>query len=81
MNREGTLHADTEGHLADGEGLADALALAAQDEALEYLDTGVLAFDDVHVNLEGVTGAERGNIGTQRGCIDGIENMHNVHSW
>src|SRR5690349_2898054 len=74
--REGTLHADAEGHLTDGEGLADALALAAQDKALEYLDTGVLAFDDVHVNLEGVTCAERGNIGAQRGCIYGIENMH-----
>src|SRR4029453_4563257 len=66
VNREGTLNADAEGNLADGEGLADTLALAAKDEALENLDTGVLAFDDVHVNLEGVTRTELRNIVTQR---------------
>src|SRR5688500_2024971 len=60
VHREGTLYADTEGNLADGEGLANAVTLAAQDEALEHLDAGVLAFDDVHVNLEGVTRAELG---------------------
>src|SRR6476659_156443 len=76
VHREGTLHADAEGDLADGEGFADAVALAAQDEALEDLDAGVLAFDDVHVNLEGVTRAELGNVSAQRGCIYGIEDMH-----
>src|SRR4051794_21847161 len=76
VHREGTLHADTEGDLADGEGFADAVTLAAQDEALEDLDAGVLAFDDVHVHLDGVTRAERGNIAAQRGCIYGIEDMH-----
>ena len=65
VNREGTLHADAEGNLADGERLADAVALAAHHEALEDLDTGVLAFDDVDVNLDGVTGAELGNVAAQ----------------
>ncbi|VXB15296.1 hypothetical protein ARTHRO9V_120049 [Arthrobacter sp. 9V] len=74
--REGTLYADTEGNLAHGEGFANAVTLAAQDEALEYLDTGVLAFDDVDVNLEGVARTELRNIITQRGCIYAIEDMH-----
>jgi hypothetical protein len=74
--REGTLYADTEGDLADREGFANAVTLATQDEALEDLDAGVLAFNDVHVNLDGVTRAELGNIVTQRSCIYAIEDMH-----
>ena len=35
VNREGTLNADTEGDLTDGEGLTDAGALATDADALE----------------------------------------------
>src|SRR5215213_8046515 len=52
MHREGALDADAETDLADGERLADALALAADDGALEDLDARAVALDDLHVNLE-----------------------------
>ena len=38
VHREGALDADAEADLADGEGLAEAAALAADDDALEDLD-------------------------------------------
>src|SRR3954469_23790446 len=38
VHREGALHADAEADLADGESLADAAALTADDDALEDLD-------------------------------------------
>ena len=40
VHREGALDADAEADLADGEGLADAAALAADDVAGEDLDPG-----------------------------------------
>ena len=61
MNGEGTLNTNAEGNLADGEGLANACTLAANDEALEDLDTVVLTFNDLNVNVQGVTGAECGD--------------------
>src|SRR5690606_8866022 len=67
--------ADLEGHLADREGLAHALTLARDDGALEDLDTGAAALDDVHVHLDGVARAEVRNIGLERGGVDAIENV------
>src|SRR5690606_36382839 len=58
VEREGPLDTDPEGHLADGEGLTHAGALAADHDALEHLDTAAVPLDDVHADLEGVTGAE-----------------------
>ena len=60
MNGEGTLNTNAEGNLADGEGLANACTLAANDEALEDLDTVVLTFNDLNVNVQGVTGPNAG---------------------
>src|SRR5690606_9337356 len=57
-------------------GLADALTGAADDDALEDLDTGAAALDDVHVHLDGVAGAELGDVGTQRGGVDVVEDVH-----
>ena len=53
VEREGTLNADAEGHLADGEGLTGALAAHADDVALEQLLAGSVALDDAVVNLDG----------------------------
>ena len=65
MNGEGTLNTNAEGNLADGEGLANACTLAANNEALEDLDTVVLTFNDLNVNVQGVTGAECGDVVTE----------------
>src|SRR3954469_26043880 len=54
VHREGALDADLEADLADREGLAHAVARAADDGALEDLDTGAAALDDVDVHLDGV---------------------------
>src|SRR5688572_5078011 len=52
VHGERALDADAEAHLAHGEGLAHAGALAADDRALEHLDALAVAFDDAHVNLQ-----------------------------
>src|SRR5699024_7229953 len=52
VHGEHALDADAEGHLADAEGLAHAVALATDDVALEDLDTGAVALDDLHVHLD-----------------------------
>src|SRR5699024_5279358 len=76
VHREGALHPDAEAELTDGEGLADSVALAADDDSLEHLDTRARALDHLDVNVEGVAGAEFGNVGLQRGCINNIELLH-----
>ena len=65
MHRESALHADTEGHLADGEGLADATALTADHDTLEDLDPLLGTFDDLDVNVEGIAGCEFGDVVTK----------------
>ncbi len=73
---ESTLHADAEGHLADGEGLADTGVLTTDNNAAEHLDTGLGALDDLDVNVEGIAWAEIWDVGTQLCCIDLVKNMH-----
>src|SRR5690606_29243972 len=76
---EGPLDTDPEGHLADGEGLTHAGALAADHDALEHLDTAAVPLDDVHADLEGVTGAELRDL-SQGGGVDGVQLLHDVPS-
>ena len=58
MEREGSLDTDAERLLADGEGLADAFALALDDDPLEDLGAATVAFDDLEVNLHAVARRE-----------------------
>src|SRR3954453_11040461 len=58
VQREGALDAHAEGDLADGEAAADAAALDADHDALEDLDAGTVPLDDLHVDLDRVTGPE-----------------------
>ena len=78
VHREGPLDPDTERHLADREGLADTRAVAADDDALEDLDTGAVAFDDLDVHLDGVAGAEVRDVVAQRGLVDVVEVVHRI---
>ena len=61
VKREGTLNTDTEGHLADGEGLAGTGAGHADDVALEDLDALAVAFLNAVVNLDVVGDANLRN--------------------
>src|SRR5258708_3705015 len=70
VEREGPLDTDAVADLADREGLARTTALAADDHALEDLDTAPRAFSDADVHLERVTRAERRGVGTHRGLLD-----------
>ena len=76
MNGEGTLNTNTERNLANGEGLAHTRALTANNEALENLHTAVLTFNNIHVNVEGVTGGELGNVVTKGLLVDKVESLH-----
>jgi hypothetical protein len=76
VNWEGTLDANLEGDLADGEGLANAVARATNGNALENLYTAAVTFDDVYVNLYGVTNTESWNVIAQAGCVYNVKNVH-----
>src|SRR3954454_20394919 len=76
VHREGALHAHAEADLADGEGLADAAALTADDDALEDLDAGAVALDHPHVHLHGVTRAELGDVVAQRVGVERVQGVH-----
>ena len=58
VHRERALHADAEGLLAHGEGLAHAVALALDDDALEDLGAAAGALDDLEVDAHAVAGLE-----------------------
>ena len=58
VQREGSLHPDTERLLPHGEGLANAAALAFEHDALEDLGPLAAPFDDLEVNAHAVAGAE-----------------------
>src|SRR5215210_1931056 len=58
VHGERPLHADAEGLLAHREGLAHALALALDHDALEDLGAAARALDDLEVHLQAVAGLE-----------------------
>jgi hypothetical protein len=58
MQRKGSLDADSEGLLADGEGLAYTAALALDHDALEDLGAGAIALDHLEVDANAVAGSE-----------------------
>ena len=80
MQREGALDAHAVGNLANGVGLTGSGTGAGDHDALEHLHTGLVAFDDLHVNLHSVASAEVGNVVAQRGGVDGIEGLHRCFS-
>src|SRR5689334_1766491 len=61
MHRENALDAVAEAHLANRNALAHARAIAGDHRAFEGLEALFVAFLDLHVNLDGVTGPEYGN--------------------
>src|SRR5688572_15764493 len=76
VHGEHALDTDLERDLAHREGLTDALVLAGDHDALEHLNTRARAFDDVHVHLDGVTGAEVGDVRPERSGVDVVEDVH-----
>jgi hypothetical protein len=61
VNRERALDADPERLLADGERLARAASLAADDDALEHLRAATVALDNLKVDADPVTRVEAGH--------------------
>src|SRR6478735_8122454 len=78
VDREGALDADAEADLANGEGLADTVALAADGDALEDLDAGARALDDLDVDLQRVAGTEVRDVAAKGGCVDRVKSVHEV---
>ena len=58
VQREAALDTGAEADLADHEGLTNAAALTSDHHAGESLQTGVVAFLDLHVDFNGVTRTE-----------------------
>ncbi len=58
VEREYTLYAYRSRHLADGESFRNAFAANLYHHATEKLRSGLVAFPDLVVNGDGVTGAE-----------------------
>jgi len=77
VQRESPLDTDLEADFSHNEGLGQTVTGACNNNTLENLDSGARAFNDVHVNFDGVTGAEIGNIGSQRCCVYEVKGLHN----
>ena len=75
MQRESTLHADSVGNTAEGEGLTDAAVTARDADALEGLQTLALAFHDLHHHTEGVADAEVRDVGLELFALDRADNL------
>jgi hypothetical protein len=52
VNWEGTFYSNTVRNLTDCESFANAIALAADNNSLEDLDTALATFDNANVDLE-----------------------------
>ena len=85
LYREDALHALAETDLADGDALAHARTVAGNHGAFESLEALFVAFLDLHVHLDGVTGTEFGEflfplvlgnkLGQQRVLHDNVRNL------
>ena len=62
MYWEGTLNADLERDLANGEGFANSVSAAGDYDSLEDLDTATVTLNDVYVNLDVISGTEVWNV-------------------
>ena len=78
MQGKRALHAHAEGLLAHGEGLARAVALALDHDALEHLHAAARALDDLEVDLDPVSRREAGNT-AQLLALDAVDDA--AHSW
>ena len=78
MHREGTLNADREADLADGERLANAMAMTTDHITLEHLDTLTVTLGDAVVNLDVVANVEFGKIGLDLLLLDSADDIHFV---
>ena len=52
------------------------LAVTTDHNTLEHLHTSAVTFDDLHVHLDGVAGAERRDVVAKACRINGIELLH-----
>ena len=70
------LNANTIGDLANSKGLTDARSGSGDDDSLEHLNTGLVSFNDLDINLEIVTGSEFRDVIAERTLIDHVEGLH-----
>src|SRR5688500_61039 len=76
VHRKGALDPDAVAELADGERLADAGALATDDDALEELHTLLVALDHAHVDLQGVARSEVRDVIPEARLVDEVGAVH-----
>jgi len=76
VDREDPLDADAVGNLADRERLANAAVLTADDDALENLDSLLIALDDLDMHFDRITDLERGDIFPHLFKFQKIDGVH-----
>src|SRR4051794_6348082 len=76
MDRKCPLDTDTETHFSDRETFPGPTPLAADHDALEDLEPLTIALDHPDVHLQGVAGAEVGDVVAQRAAVDEIGPVH-----
>src|SRR5690606_2657009 len=75
---ERTLDPHAEADLANRERLAHTATLATDHDALEHLHTLAVALDHVDVDLDGVAGAEVGDVVAKARGVNGVQGVHRV---
>ena len=64
MERESLFYAYAAGDLSDGERFGNAAVLSLQNESFENLDSFLITFFDLKVDLNGVSDGKFGNVGS-----------------
>src|SRR3954468_324034 len=75
VHRERPLHANAEADLANGERLAHAATLAADDHTLEVLHAGPGALHHADTDIKRVARSEGRDVVAQRGSVDAVERV------
>ncbi len=78
MDREYPLDTNAEADLADRECLANASALAGNDNTFETLGAFPSTLDDAHVHADGIPGTEVRDVIAQLCALDLIERIHGI---
>ena len=75
VQRESTLNADAVRNTANGERFTDAAITLSHHSAFKSLKTLAATFHNLHVNANGVTDVELGQIGAELSLLDGTNDL------
>ena len=78
MNQECSFYAYAVGNTTNCESFSDSGISSGNNDAFEYLDSFILAFNDLNMNSYGVSRAEFRNVISQLFILECFDNIHDL---